>query len=319
MNIIKKPLLLICSAGQLLYANWFLHDQKKTSKELALKVEQSNTMLNFLYSTNPGKLIRSGLTKKWFSIAAGMYCDSSLSKYHINSFIIANNIDMNEAIQKAEEFATFNEFFTRKLKTEARPIDQQANSIISPADGNILVFQHCATTKKFPIKSVSFNLEQFLNDQKLAEEFANGTVVIIRICPHDYHRFHFPYTCIPAVPQKINGNYESVNPIAYYTGIQPLTENERRLYMLKTTTGDDILMVSVGAMCVGKIIESYQAHTQYEKGAEAGYFCFGGSTIVLIFKHGTIQIDKHIMVNSLENKEMPIKMGQKIGIMLPHN
>ncbi len=323
MNIVKKPILgiiLLCSTIQLVYTYWFLYDQNKIQTEMVPMVDQPhNSILSFLYTTKAGQLIRYGLTKKWFSIAAGIYCDQSISKHHIPSFIETHNINMNEAILQPQEFNTFNEFFTRRLKEHARPIDSDTHSIISPADGNILVFHHCSTRATFPIKSVTFNLEQFLDNKQLAQEFANGTVVIIRISPQDYHRFHFPCTCLPAAPQKINGKFESVNPIAYYTGIQPLTENERRLYTLKKDDFDNILMVSVGALCVGKIIETYQPNTRYEKGAESGYFSFGGSTIVLIFKQGSVEIDKHIITHSQQNKETPIKMGQKIGIFSQKN
>jgi phosphatidylserine decarboxylase len=222
---------------------------------------------------------------------------------------------MSEAEKSVDSFKTFNDFFIRKLKPEARPINNNPSIIISPADGQIIIFEHCKKTMKFPIKQSSFSLEQFLGSKKLADIYENGTILIFRLAPWDYHRFHFPLECTPSKPIIIHGKYESVNPLVYRSGVQPLTQNERHLYLLKTTACDEVAMVSVGALCVGKIVETYKPNISYKKGDEAGYFCFGGSTVVLIFKKGTINVNQEIVKNSKDSKETPIKMGVEIATL----
>jgi phosphatidylserine decarboxylase len=321
-NGIKKIalflVLLIVSDWSLVYFNGFSYahshqNQKKNSKSMKNITKNTPLSLRFLYRTSLGTIIRYGLTKPWFSSLAGFYCNQSMSKYHIKSFIKENNINISEAQEPVDSFKTFNDFFIRKLKPEARPINQNPEIIIAPADGNVMIFENSTQKMRFPIKQSNFNLEQFLGNKELAKSFESGTIMIFRLAPWDYHRFHFPTDCIPSKPQIIHGNYESVNPIVYYTGIQPLTENERHLYVLKTEDCDDISMVSVGALCVGKIKETYIPLQNYIKGDEAGYFCFGGSTLVLLFKQGTIEVSKEILNNSKQGIETPIKMGDVIA------
>jgi len=291
-------------------------ETKKANAAVATLQKKPRFSLRFLYHNLFGKLIRKSLTKKWFSAAAGWYCDRSISKYHIKSFVKNNFIVIEDAEKKITEFKTFNEFFIRKLKPKARPIDPHPEHIISPADGTVIIMHNATRSMRFPIKQSHFNLEQFLGSTSLAESFEGGTIMIFRLAPHDYHRFHFPLDCVPLKAHVIHGRYESVHPLVYLTGIQPLTENERHLTLLETQPCGTVAFVSVGALCVGKIIETHTPHQAHTKGDEAGYFCFGGSTIVLIFKKGTIEVNPDILKNSLEGKEVPILMGQKVARQL---
>lgn len=316
-------LLCIVTLQNVAFIHRFSYDRSQTKKHYQPKRktmmhhhQKQPSLLNFLYNNSVGKFLRSGLTKKWFSSMAGFYCDRSFSKRHISKFIHNNNINSAEAQKSIKEFTTFNDFFIRTLKPDARPIDHELLSITSPTDGHVMIFENSTSTMRFPIKESSFNLQQFLGNKEQAANYEGGTIMIFRLAPWDYHRFHFPIDCIPTKPYHINGRYESVNPLVYYSGIQPLTENERHSYLLKNNICDAITMVSVGALCVGKIIETYTPEKNYKKGDETGYFCFGGSTLVLIFKCNAIKVSLEILNNSKEGKETPIKMGQAIGTIV---
>lgn len=302
--------------------NSFSYDQTKQSVEHTTNIgttmnsihDESSLLLRFLYKNFFGTIIRKSLSKKWFSSFAGWYCNRNISKCHIKPFIKEYRIDIDHAEKSIKDFSTFNDFFIRKLKPEARPIDAHPHHLISPADGKVIIMHNCTQSMKFPVKQSSFNLERFLGSKTLAQAFEGGTLMIFRLAPYDYHRFHFPLDCIPLKARIIHGRYESVNPLVYYTGIQPLTENERHLTLLLTKECGPVALVSVGALCVGKIIETYTGPNQWhKKGAEAGYFCFGGSTVVLIFKKGTLEVDPEILKNSQAGKETPILMGKKVA------
>jgi phosphatidylserine decarboxylase len=320
-KLIIFSITLLFITQNLAYFNPFFYARSQAHKNKQLKSKNMNHkegspfLLQFLYQKGFGSVIRAALTRKWFSSLAGKYCDHKLSKKHIVPFIKEHSIDSSEALEPIENFKTFNDFFIRKLKPEARPINSEPRSIISPADGHVIIYEHYTRGSRFPVKQSTFNLEKFLGNKQLAKEYEGGTIMIFRLAPWDYHRFHFPLDCIPSKPTIINGKYESVNPLVYKTGIQPLTENERRVYSLKTSSCDDVAMISVGALCVGRIVETYKPDHEYCKGEEAGYFSFGGSTVVLIFKKGTLSINPEIITNSQEGKETPIKMGQKIALI----
>ena len=138
-------------------------------------------------------------------------------------------------------------------------------------------------------------------------------MLLFRLAPQDYHRFHFPFDCVPSKVKFIHGKLESVNPVVYQSGVQPLTENERHLITLNSQNFGHVQFVPVGAMVVGKIVETFTPNLFYNKGAEAGYFAFGGSSIVMIFKKYEIKVADKILHNSQNNIETAIKMGQPVA------
>lgn len=274
------------------------------------EIEQRNfSLLKLLYN-------RYGSFLRWFitnpsliSKIAGWYADSSISKKDIDAFIKKYDIDIKEIEEPLESFESFNGFFTRKIKPEARPINQDPLMITSPADGLVYAAPNITPETEVLVKGKSFDLEALLQNEHLAQNFYGGTLVVIYLGPWDYHRFHFPCDAYPYSPKRINGIYESVNPLVYTMGIQPLTENERHLIMLKTTDNQNIAFLPVGALCVGRITETYQTGRWYKKGEEAGYFSFGGSTIVLVFPKDFMELHSTIASHTFT----PIKMGQPLG------
>lgn len=272
-----------------------------------------NKPLCFLYTTRPGFFMRKIMCNPWLNSVAGFFADSRLSRYAIERFVESYNINVEEAAKPLADYTTLNDFFTRTLKEGARPLDAAQDALVSPADGTIIALESLRQENIFPIKTATFNLQQFLQDANLAQEYYGGTLLVIRLAPQDYHRFHFPYAGTPEKAQRIAGNYESVDPITYAMGIQPLTENERHIIKFNTDTVGQILMVPVGALCVGRIVETYTPEQKYNKGDEAGYFSFGGSTLALLFKKDTIKVNQNIINASQKGCEFPIKLGQKIA------
>ena len=232
---------------------------------------------------------------------------------HIPWFIRQHAIDTSEIEKPISSFKTFNEFFIRTLKKGARPLAHEQNGVISPADGTIVILENLSTHSRFPIKGVTFNLEKLLNDKYLAQEFEGGTAIIVRLAPWDYHRLHFPLAGLPEPAVSIHGRYESVNPLVYGYGVQPLEINERHLIRYHTDAIGTIALIPVGALFVGGIIHTYRPYRHYNKGDEIGYFTFGGSTIVMLFKANTITVLSRISQNSAAGIETPIKMGQLIA------
>lgn len=215
---------------------------------------------------------------------------------------------MSEA--ETQQYKTFNEFFTRTLKPTARPIDTNPNSIISPCDGTIVVIENLTKESEVLVKGKSFNLAQFLQNQDLAREYEGGTFVLIYLGPWNYHRFHFPVAGYASLPCRIKGRYDSVHPFTYFLGIQPLVENERHTCMVYPHHQQPIIFIPVGALFVGAIHELYKPCEQYPKGAQMGYFAFGGSTIVMIFKKDSIKIRPDLVTKSFSTN---IKMGEAIA------
>lgn len=277
------------------------------------EINPNESTLQTLYSTTKGKLLRSLLSRRLTCFLAGLYHASKGSKKLIAPFVKEYQINMDEFVIPHGGFQSFNEFFIRKFRPGARPIDNNPQHVVAPADSKLYVIDKIDNHSPFFIKNKKFNLWQFLGDEKLAHQYKHGTLCMFRLAPYDYHRFHFPADCIPSQPTIIKGIFESVNPIAFQHGVQPLNHNERQLIRLETKEFDNILMIAVGAMMVGKIIQTFTPNKHYKKGDEAGYFAFGGSTIVLLFKPNIMTPLHEFTQHSLQGFETAVKMGEALN------
>ena len=268
--------------------------------------------LKLLYNNPFGKMaILPIVRRKFLSEWYGRKMDKPSSTKKIKQFVADLNIDMSEANKSIDEFSSFNDFFYRTLKPTARPIE---NGFVSPGDGKLLAFENIADVHNFFIKGREFTLEEFLNDKELATTHKDAALLILRLAPNDYHRYHFPYSGTPSPSTKIKGDYLSVSPYALAGNFTDVfCENKREYCILKTEEKGNILLAPVGATMVGSILETYTANKPLEKGDEMGYFAFGGSTIVMLVDKDKIKIDKDILNNTQNKIETFVKMGEKIG------
>jgi phosphatidylserine decarboxylase len=247
----------------------------------------------------------------WISRFCGFLQNHPRSAKNVRPFISAFNIEASEF--ETEHFRSFNEFFVRKLKKGARPIDPDLNRAALPADGRYLVFPDFSKTDDFYIKGQRFDLKTFLQDEVLAERFNGGAGVIARLCPTDYHRFHFPCRGRPEKARLIQGPLFSVNPIALRKRPAILWQNKRMITEFHTEKFGNILYVEVGATCVGSIHQTYTPNQLVEKGAEKGFFSFGGSCLVLLFEKGRICLDEDLVQNSAKGLETKALFGSSLG------
>jgi len=266
--------------------------------------------LRWLYNNPFGELSLNVLIKKKvFSDWYGKRMDKPSSREKIADFIKDFDIDMHNVEKK--NFSSFNDFFTRKLKASALHFCTDSNCLASPAEGKILAYNNISQ-QDFIIKGVRFNLSQFLNDTVLAKKYKNAEFLIIRLCPTDYHRFYFPIDGEIIQGKNINGDLYSVSPIALRKKIQLFCENKRSITEIRNKKIGDFLMIEVGATMVGSIIQTYTSKF-IQKGMEKGYFKFGGSTIVLVFRQNKIKIDNDLLQNTQNFLETKVKLGEQIA------
>jgi phosphatidylserine decarboxylase len=166
----------------------------------------------------------------------------------------------------------------------------------------------------FYVKGQRFDLEAFLQDRVLARRFSHGSMMIARLCPTDYHRFHFPCDGNPGEAQLIDGPLFSVNPLALRKRLSILAENKRMITEIDTEKFGTILYVEVGATCVGTIHQTYQAGNTVRKGEEKGFFSFGGSCLVLLFEEGRVCFDEDLVRYSKANIETRACFGESMGL-----
>ncbi len=300
-------------------ALWLKQIQKNNGVQFynkgRLEIEQTErfALLNFLYTHPVGKVLRVLVRHRFMAKLLAIYQNSRFTKAKIQPFIDHHKISMNDFIVPEGGYRSFNHFFTRALKPGARLIDQRKNMMISIADAKLFVFEHLQREQDFLIKGCRFTLADFLKNDELAAQYEHGTMMVYRLAPYDYHRYHFPFNCFVQKNIVIHGFLESVNPITFATGLQPLVQNERHMITLQSDLFGDVLMIVVGAMFVGKIVSTHHENQAYKKGDEAGFFEFGGSTVVLLFKKNAIKVRADLIKNSAEVKETVVKMGEAVS------
>jgi phosphatidylserine decarboxylase len=243
-----------------------------------------------------------------FSRIYGYLQKRAASRKKIEPFIRTYGIDPSEF--EPAEYRSFNDFFTRKLKPSCRPIDPRSEIAAMPADGRYLAYPRFDS---FFVKGQEFSLESFLQNSAYAKCFSSGSMLIARLCPIDYHRFHFPCDGVAGAPRLINGSLYSVNPIALKKWIQILSENKRVITEIDTERFGTVLYIEVGATAVGTIRQTFEPEQKVMKGQEKGYFEFGGSCLVLLFEKGRIQFDADLVENTQKGFETLARFGESMG------
>jgi len=285
---------------------------RKTGK-MVVENPPAEGLLKFLYDNPFGKTAILPLAKRKIVssyVGKRMYRKSSTKK--IKNFVSQMNIDMSESVKSISEFSSFNDFFYRKLKPSARPIGE---GFVSPGDGKLLAFESPSKVHNFFVKGRKFTLAEFLNSEVLAEKHKNDALIILRLAPNDYHRFHFPYAGKVSNVTKVKGSYYSVSPYALAGNFATVfCENKREHCTLTTADKGDVLLAPVGATMVGSILETFTPNTQIERGSEMGYFAFGGSTVVMLVDKSKVKIDSDLLENTKNKIETAVLMGEKIGV-----
>lgn len=224
----------------------------------------------------------------------------------ISWFIKRYNVDMSLALTEDPlSYASFNDFFTRALKPDARPIDDTPDAIVCPADGAISQIGEIIDGRIFQAKGQSYTAQELLGgDAELAAEFTEGNFATVYLSPRDYHRVHMPYAGTLRSMVVVPGDLFSVNTATANQVPRLFSRNERAVAIFDTDIGP-MAVVLVGAMIVAGIetvwagdvapvkrtikTTHYSSKAQQAitlaKGAEMGRFKLGSTAIILFAKN----------------------------------
>ncbi len=284
------------------------------SGQLETEAVYGDKWLKWTYGNPLGRLslhafVKRGFFSRWY----GRRMDQPASRAKVAPFIEQFGVDVSEFADAPDSYATFNEFFYRRLKPEARPIAKGDDLAVFPADGRHLGFQNIAETDGIFVKGRMFDLGELLEDAELASRYREGTLVMSRLCPVDYHRYHFPVGGKASTPRIVNGPLYSVNPIALRQNIRIFSENKRAICRIESERFGTVLMLEIGATCVGAMEYTYKPDATVGKGEEKGFFKFGGSSTMLLFEKNRIRLDEDLVRNSANRCELYAKMGERMG------
>ena len=289
----------------------FYHRYKKAVEEERVYGEG---WLRFAYENPGGRFFVWLLARRaFFSHYFGHKMRKPESALRIIPFISKYEIDVDEFAKSPFDYKTFNEFFYRALKPEARPIAAGEKVAVFPADARHLAFQDIQAAAGFYVKGAKFSFAELLGDENEAGKFAGGAMLISRLCPVDYHRFHFPVSGTPGEPRLIKGWLYSVSPVALRRRLRYLIENKRVVTLIESAEFGTVGMVEVGATNVGSIQQSFVPGRPVKKGEEKGLFAFGGSCVITIFQKDRMRFDTDILEQSANHLETYARMGDRLG------
>ncbi|OCG13923.1 archaetidylserine decarboxylase [Gilliamella apicola] len=239
----------------------------------------------------------------------------SVTTWIIQGFIKLYKIDLSEAkLENAKDYKTFNDFFARKLKEDARPIDDAVNSIVMPADGVISQFGTIQDNLLLQAKGHYYSLESLLAcHSDMIKFFKHGSYVTTYLSPKNYHRFHMPCDGVLREMIYVPGSLFSVSQATTECIPNIFARNERVICLFETDLGP-MAQILVGATIVGSIEVEwegcitppregimkrwvYSGEVKLAKGQDMGCFKLG-STVITLFASNTIEFDRHLKVGN---------------------
>lgn len=292
----------------------------RSSKNVETEKVYGGSYVDLAYKNPIGHLLtKTLLVKPWLSKLMGAFEDSKASVSRIKPFIEQYGINMGEYIE--QEYRSFNEFFIRQFRKGKRNFDPSPSVFCAGAEARYLAFENITANSRVTVKGIELSISELFGHtkktKKLAQEFDGGTVIIARLCPVDYHRYHFPCDGEVLHQYRVEGVLHSVNPVALSAEPAVFLENERQVCLFKTEKFGTVAMIEVGALGVGKIVQSYTENgSQFVKGQEKGYFLFGGSTVIWVLKKGAITLAQDLVYHSTNIEkvlETWIPLGEPLG------
>lgn len=255
-----------------------------------------------------------------FSHYAGLRNRLPGSRSRIEAFVTELGIDASEAARPLASYPSLDAFFARRLRPDARPLAPDPRALLSSCDARTLVFPRWEPTSLAGgpssgglwIKGQRVAVDELIGSTALARRFAGGGVVVFRLAPADYHRFHFPCAGWAHPARELAGPLHSVHPIALAAGA-PSFANKRATTLIESEEFGEVLLIEVGALTVGTIEQTFRPG-RVARGAEKGTFHFGGSTVVLLSGPGRVRFDQDLVERSAEGCETLVRMGTQIGV-----
>ncbi|MDH6352066.1 archaetidylserine decarboxylase [Brevibacillus sp. 1238] len=246
----------------------------------------------------PGLIHR--LPQNAMSRTMGKITASRFSRLAIQRYIRHYKIDFSIIEKPVSEYRTLKEFFTRRLKPEARPIAPGHDVVVSPVDGTVSQLGDICEGTLIQAKGKDFTVTELLGgSEQEAKRYYGGKFITIYLSPRDYHRIHMPVAGNLVKYSYLPGRLYPVNQLGIENVERLFARNERLVTYIETDGLGSMALVKVGALFVGSVKVSYNTATtnikhgrqtdepitgtpHYEKGSELGWFEFGSTVILLV-------------------------------------
>lgn len=274
--------------------------------------------VRWLYDSSMGKAMAEVLVRPSFSKLYGAIQGSGFTKKKVSPFIKNFDIQMDDFLPTEgrsldDPYGSFNEFFIRRLKPGARQIIGDQDKMPAFAEARYFGHSSIDDSVTIPVKGAYLKAQDMIGETQWTKDFEGGPFLVARLCPVDYHRFHFPDDGEVLNFRPVHGVLHSVNPIALKKKEDIFITNERHVTIMQTKNFGKLAYIEVGAICVGRIVQTSELKT-FKRGEEKGYFLFGGSTVVVLGEKGAWRPSQDILEKTQEGIEVYLQLGQEVAL-----
>lgn len=245
-------------------------------------------------------------------ISAGSITRLGTNMHHNHN---SSTTNYSRRLRKRENFPyrSFNDFFIRKFRPGARSFVTVPSLMPAFAEGKYFAYRRMSDQESYHIKGNNLTISAMLQNSRWENCFCDGPMLIARLCPVDYHRFHFPDDGEIIDYYRLPGPLHSVNPVALRSKVNVLSMNERQVSILETKNFGKLAYIEVGALAVGKIKQTHPLMKPFRRGGEKGYFLFGGSTVILIGEANLWVPDRDLIEMTSKGIETFVRLGDRVA------
>jgi len=250
----------------------------------------------------------------------GAFQDLTISQKKIAPFIKNFNIPMQDYLPEKgrnneSPYSSFNNFFIRRFKTGIREFVKNENEMAAFSEARYFGYTSVHDNEEVPVKGHYLKPKELLANVSWETTFHDGPLLLARLCPVDYHRFHYPDDGVILDDYRVSGVLHSVNPLALKAKQDILITNERHVTIIETKNFGKLAFIEVGAICVGKIVQSSPLlkGKAIKRGDEKGYFLFGGSTVIVIGEKNKWKPSQDILDYTKKGLETYIHLGMSVA------
>jgi len=314
----QRPLInTLMSGKEITYFN-------RATQTIETELVYGDNAIKFIYDNSIGKLFAPIVASKPMSQLYGWYQDWAVTGNKVPPFVKKFDIDLSiykpgsvSNTNKERSYKNFNEFFIREFEDNQRSFISDEQKMPAFCEARYFGHSEINTDVEIPVKGKLLGAKDLLGDSKWSSAFEGGPLLVARLCPVDYHRYHYPLAGETLDSFPIKGRYHSVNPLALAAKPEIFIINERRASILETERFGKLAYIEVGAAMVGKIVQSHDESTPHNCGDEKGYFLFGGSTVILLGEKGKWAPSEDILSNTKKGIETYLHLGDEVGVSKP--
>lgn len=288
----------------------------RSTRQIEIEKVMAGKALEWLYTSAFGRCLLPLLTRRIISRLSGWWQNQTASRKKIPQFVKDYNIVMENFLPEVSDkipYSNFNSFFIRRYKEGLRPFEKENHIMPAFCEARYFGVEQVTSDMRFPVKGQDLKASEILANGKWASVFEGGPLMIARLCPVDYHWFHFPDDGKVVDQYVIPGAFHSVSPLALKNQSDVFCVNERHVTILETVNFGKLAYIEVGALCVGRIVQSYQKQ-EFVRGEPKGHFLFGGSTVILLGEKGIWKPADDILYYSSLNTEVLLNLGVSCAV-----